>query len=94
MDNLARRYATLAQITRSGAASAVLARAHSSMPSYAICGAVEAKPLNVRISMVNRIEGTNKPDIRSDSSVEAVLGGKRPWKHHDRQMIIFLQLTP
>ena len=90
MDNLARRYATFAQVTRSGAASGVLARAHASMPSYAICGAVEAKPLNVQRSTFNRTrEATNKSDIRSDSSVEAILGGKRQWKHRDRQMIVF-----
>ena len=89
MDSLARRYAMFAQVTRSGATSAVLARAHA-MPSYAICGTVEAKPLNVQLSTTNLTrEGTNKPDIRSDSSVEAILGGKRPWKHHDRQMIVF-----
>lgn len=78
MDNLAKRYATFTQGTRSGAASTVLARAHqrwldASMPSYAIFGTVEA-------------------DIRSDPSVEAILGRKRPWKHHithDRQMIAF-----
>ena len=93
MDNLARRYATFAQVTRSGAASVVLARAHTSMPSYAVCGTVQAKPLNVQRSTFNRNRGgTNKPDIRSDSSVEAILGGKRPWKYHiihDRQMITF-----
>jgi hypothetical protein len=46
------------------------------MPSYAICGAVEVKPLNVQLSTVElkrTREGANKPDIRSDSSVEAIL---------------------
>jgi hypothetical protein len=55
MGNSARRYATSVQGTRSGAVSAALARAHQwwlevSMPSYAICGIVEAKPLNVQRS--------------------------------------------
>ena len=64
----------------------------SSMPSYAICGTVEAKPLNVQ-SHRDGIS-TNKPDsdIRSDSSA-----GKHPWKHHithDRPDDRFLQLTP
>jgi hypothetical protein len=45
----------------------------ASMPSYAICGAVEAKPLNVQLSTDRSREGTNKPDIRSDYSVEAIL---------------------
>lgn len=46
-------------------------RLDASMPGYAICGTVEAKPLNVQRSTINRIrEGTHKPDIRSDSSVK------------------------
>lgn len=63
----------------------------SSMPSYAICGTVEAKPLNVQSHRDgNR---TNRPDsdIRSDPSA-----GKRPWKHHtthDRPDDRFLQLN-
>lgn len=69
--------------------------AHTPMPSYANCGTAEAKPLSAQRSgpTINRTrEDTNKPDIRSDSSVDAILGGKRPWKHHithDRQMINF-----
>src|ERR1017187_9665484 len=64
----------------------------ASMPSYAICGTVEAKPLNVQRSTANRIRvGTNKPDIRSDSSVEAILVPmEAPYcMTHDRQMIAF-----